>query len=508
MSKFNKTTKQKTITKNYEEAKAYKLTPELELYSVVVTSTLNPKFYEPTETGNVLPRLMALMKKVSPEFIAKLAVYAREKMYLRTIPLVLVVKLAKIHKGDSLVSKLVERIIQRADEITEILAYYQKYHNRTDIKKLNKLSKQIQKGIARAFNKFDEYQFAKYNRATEVRLRDALFLSHAKPKDEKQAELFKKITENTLEVPYTWEVELSKLGQQKFETDEEKEKAFKGEWEELIDSGKIGYMALLRNLRNILNVSVSQKHLARVCSYLSNPEAVKKSKQLPFRYLAAYRELKENSSLYTSMVLDALEEAIKVSAENIKGYDYNTSVLIACDVSGSMETPISPRSKIQNYDIGLILGMLLQSRCKAVISGIFGDIWKVIQLPKTNILHNADELHRREGEVGYSTNGWKVIRYLNENKIKIDKVMIFTDCQLWDSTFDNAHINDEWREYKKFNPTAKLYLFDLAGYGNTPLSIQRNDVYLIAGWSDKVFDVLEALEKGGSAIDEINKIEL
>ncbi len=139
---------------------------------------------------------------------------------------------------------------------------------------------------------------------------------------------------------------------------------------------------------------------------------------------------------------------------------------------------------------------------------MFGDIWKVVQLPRTSILHNADELHRREGEVGYSTNGWKVIRYLRENNIKVDKVMIFTDCQLWNSTYDDAHINDEWREYKKFNPTVKLYLFDLAGYGNTPLSVQRDDVYLIAGWSDKVFDVLEALEKGGLAIDEINKIEL
>jgi len=508
MSKFNKTIKQKTITKNYEGAKAYKLTPELELYSAVVTSTLNPKFYEPTETGNVLPRLMSLIKKVSPEFVAKLAIYTREKMYLRTIPLVLAVKLAKIHKGDNLVSRLVERIIQRADEITEILAYYQKYHKRTGVKKLNKLSKQIQKGIARAFNKFDEYQFAKYNRKTEVKLRDALFLSHAKPRDEKQAKLFKKIAENTLEVPYTWEVELSRLGQQKFETEEEKKEAFKKKWEELIDSNKIGYMALMRNLRNILDAGVSQKHLAKVCSYLSNPEAVKKSKQLPFRYLSAYRELKENPSPYTSVVLDTLEEAIKVSAENIKGYDYNTSVCIACDVSGSMQTPISPRSKVQYYDIGLMLGMLLQSKCKAVISGIFGDEWKVIQLPKTNVLHNADELHRREGEVGYSTNAWKIIRYLINNKIQIDKIMIFTDCQLWDSTYTDTHINDEWREYKKFNPTAKLYLFDLAGYGNTPLSIQRDDVYLIAGWSDKIFDVLEALEKGGSAIDEIHKIEL
>jgi hypothetical protein len=199
---------------------------------------------------------------------------------------------------------------------------------------------------------------------------------------------------------------------------------------------------------------------------------------------------------------------MKVSAENIKGYDYSTSVLIACDVSGSMETAISERSKIQYYDIGLLLGMLLQHRCKSVISGFFGEDWKVVNLPKNNILSNADELRKREGEVGYSTNGWKVIDYLNEKKLKADKIMMFTDCQLWGSGWGGKHIQKEWIEYKKFYPQAKLYLFDMSGYGNAPLDINQQDVYMIAGWSDKIFEVLEAIEEGGSAVEEIEKIEL
>ena len=118
--------------------------------------------------------------------MAKLAVYVREKMHLRSIPLVLTVELAKQHNGDGLVSKLTNRVVQRADEITELLAYYAMANVAKELKKLNKFSKQLQKGLADAFNKFDEYQFAKYNREAEVKLKDALFLVHPKAKDEAQ----------------------------------------------------------------------------------------------------------------------------------------------------------------------------------------------------------------------------------------------------------------------------------------------------------------------------------
>jgi hypothetical protein len=129
--------------------------------------------------------------------------------------------------------------------------YYQLANERTDLKKLNKLSKQIQKGLVKSFNKFDEYQFAKYNRKAEVTLKDALFLVHPKAKDENQQAIFNKIVNDSLETPYTWEVELSVLGQTKFADDAERKAAFKNKWEELIFSNKLGYMATLRNLRNI-----------------------------------------------------------------------------------------------------------------------------------------------------------------------------------------------------------------------------------------------------------------
>jgi hypothetical protein len=205
-------------------------------------------------------------------------------------------------------------------------------------------------------------------------------------------------------------------------------------------------------------------------------------------------------------VLDALEKAMQASAANLRGFDRNARVLVACDVSGSMQKAVSLRSTVQLYDIGLVLGMLLQSRCEAVVTGMFGDIWKVVSLPRQSILANADELRRREGEVGYATNGYLVVKDLVKRQLVMDKVMIFTDCQLLNSHGSGESLGRYWKEYQRIAPAARLYLFDLAGYGQAPLRVEADDVYLVAGWSDKVFEVLEAVEDGGSALTEIGRI--
>lgn len=503
--KFN--SKTKTITTNYEGAKAWSLTPELALYTAVVTASLSNKFYE--KEGDRLKRIKDLIGKCDPIFVAKLAVYTREKMYLRSIPMVLVAELAKIHSGDSLVKNTVARVVQRADEIMELLAYYQMANDRKYTKKLNKLSKQIQKGLGDAFNKFDEYQFAKYNRQGEVTLKDALFLVHPKAKDEVQQAIFDKIVKGTLVTPYTWEVELSKLGQEIYATENAKARAFTAKWEELIDSNRLGYMALMRNLRNILQADVSGDHIKKVAKTLTNADKISRAKQLPFRYLSAYRELQSLVVPFVNYILDALEKAVKVSVKNIKGFGMETSVVLASDVSGSMYQTISQKSKIRCYDIGLLLSMLLRNRSKNVYTGIFGDTWKMVNLPKDNILGNTEALNSIEGSVGYATNGHTVIYDLVSRKLKVDKVMFFTDLQMWDSHGNGNSIQLAWDLYKqKVAPNAKLYLFDLAGYGNTPLDIRKKDVYLIGGWSSKIFEVMEAIDKGGNAIAEIQKIQL
>lgn len=506
--RFNFTFRTKAApVRNHEGAPAYTLTPALELYAAVATAALSAQFYEAADTR--LARLRELIARGDPQFVARLAVYAREQLHLRSVPLVLAVELARLHRGDNLVSRLVARIVQRADEIPELLAFYAQANGRTGVKTLGQLSKQVQRGLALAFNRFDAYQLAKYDRAgAAVRLRDALFLVHPKPRDEAQQAVFNQLVAGTLPVPYTWETELSAAGQVAYASPAERQTALTRTWEALVHSGRLGYMALLRNLRNLLEANVSAETLALACATLADPAQVARAQQLPFRFLAAYREVLALDSGAVAPVLAALEAAIVGSAQNLRGFGPETRVVVACDVSGSMQQPISPRSKVLLYDVGLVLAMLLQSRCQYVVTGLFGDRWLRVPLPQGQVLRNVQELYRREGEVGYATNGHRVIQDLRQRGEAVDKVMIFTDCQLW-NTNGKGTLAQEWAAYRaNVAPQARLYLFDLAGLGTTPLDVRPQDgVALIAGWSDKIFDVLAAIENGGSALTEIEKID-
>jgi hypothetical protein len=101
-----------------------------------------------------------------------------------------------------------------------------------------------------------------------------------------------------------------------------------------------------------------------------------------------------------------------------------------------------------------------------------------------------------------------VIEDLISRRENVDKIMLFTDTQMWNSNGNTHSFESSWKRYKSINPNAKLYIFDLAGYGRQPLDVRKNDVYLIAGWSDKIFDVLNALEDRKSAVQMIEKVVL
>ncbi|TAE12416.1 MAG: TROVE domain-containing protein [Bacteroidetes bacterium] len=524
--KFNQKATEKNVTTNYMGGKAYLLTPAMELYTAVVATMLDNSYYE--KKTDRLARIQALVAQNDPLFVAKLAVYAREKMYLRSAPIVLAVELAKNHKGDDLVGKLVNRVVQRADEITELLSYYALSNERAGIKKLGKLSKQIQKGLAMAFNKFDEYQFAKYNRDSSVKLRDALFIVHPKAKDEAQQALFDKIVSGTLETPYTWETQLSALGQQDFENEAKKQQAKAELWEELMVSGKIGYMATLRNLRNVLLYGTG-KAVDSALELVTNEAQVKKAKQLPFRYLSAYAEvekLKGEELLFSQtktripQILEAVEKAVSFSIDNLPTLAGKT--LILTDNSGSMRgdasgaSAVSAMSKRTTADIANLFAALYWKKAQNSIVGLFGDNIILPTLkPDMDIFQAFKLINSEATKCGLSTETgiFEMITRLIQNKTVVDRIVIFSDCQIGTGCnwYDNkgkraADFDALFRQYKKeVNPDVLTYSVDLRGYGNT---LFKEGVITIGGWSDKIFDMMEAIETSGSIEEEINRIFL
>lgn len=526
--KFNLSTKEQKETKNYMGATAYKLTPELELYTTVATCMVDDSYYEKQQDR--LNRIRQLIARCSPDFVARLAIYARKEMNLRSIPIVLAVELAKQTSGNNLVSKTVNGIVQRADEIKEVLAYYQVANKRANIKKLNRLSKQVQKGLATAFNKFDEYQFAKYNTAAEVKMKDALFLVHPRAKDEVQQGLFDKIAKDTLAVPYTWEIALSELGKRDFATETEKQQAISLQWEELVMSGKLGYMAVLRNLRNILTKG-SSKAFTGALEILADENKVKKAKQLPFRYLSAFIEIEklsaekivfEDRKKRIKQATSALERALLVACDNIPVNEGKTVIL--SDNSGSMygdtsgKSLVSAMSSRKTADIANLFAVLYWNKSLDTSIGLFGD--RLIQPSlkrKSDLFENFKLINAKAKKCGASTERG-IFEYMDElicTKTIVDRIIIFSDCQIgagcnWFDSEGNRgdNFNKLLAKYLAINPDVKVYSVDLKGYGNSLTRTEDKNTVLVSGWSEKIFDMIYHIENGSTVVDQINHVEL
>ena len=196
---------------------------------------------------------------------------------------ILLRELARRKGTGPIVEKALGHVIQRADELAEFLAMYWN-------EKRQPLAAGVKRGLAAAFGKFDEYRLAKYDRASKIKLRDVLFLVHAKPKDDGQAALWKRLVDGELATPDTWEVELS-AGKDKKET-----------FERLLRQGKIGGLAVLRNLRNMQQAGVDE---ALIRARLDQGIA----RALPFRFVTA--------AGYAPNLEDALEVAMLKGAEDL-----------------------------------------------------------------------------------------------------------------------------------------------------------------------------------------------
>jgi hypothetical protein len=325
----------------HEGATAKRITPEQQLRRSVLSCLLWEK--EAYEDGQkIADRILEAAAKVDANTVSALAVEARNVHGLRHVPLLLLTDL--IRRGGSGVADAVASTIRRADEMAELLQMYWKDGKRP-------LSKQLQKGLAKAIGKFSEYQLAKYDRDGPVRLRDVLFLSHAKPRDDEQAALFKRIAERQLETPDTWEVSLSG-GADKKET-----------FGRLLQEGKLGYLALLRNLRNMVEAGVDRGQIRDAIVARKGADLV-----LPFRYVAAARACPQLEPAIDQALCAAVAAAPKLSGRTV----------VLVDVSGSMDEPLSSKSDLKRIDAASALASVISADDLRVFSFSSRGIVKVM----------------------------------------------------------------------------------------------------------------------------------
>ncbi len=505
--KFNFSLKGKRQEEDrYAVIKAWMPDAQWEFYTALLSASLDESMYQ--QAGDRFSAIRKMIGENDPAFVARLAVYFREKLHLRALSFIVAAELAALHGDKEWVSRLTARVLQQPGEISEWMEYY----TRANKGMAHKPGREVLKGISMVFNRLDEYQFTRYSRDEQLKLKKALSQIRPKPKDKAQRVLFADITKDRLPARATWQLEWDELKQEKYDSPELQQAALRDKWKEGISSFRIGYAALLDQLPQILAAGVSGKVLKLAAEYLGNASAVAGSGISPFRLLEVYRTLKGMDQGGAPMLLDALEQAARHSARRLTGFGENGRVIIAMDVSNSMKRPVSEGSLTQRYDIGPFVALLLKARGISTVAGIIGNTWKPIDLPAQSVLAGMDQFHRREGELGYAINGHLVIQDLLRKRMVVDKVMIFTDCRLWGNRVFHQPAGTDliqiWKQYRQIAPGAKLCLFNLAGYGNKPLEVLKDGVFLVSGWNDRVFDVLRSVEKERNTIDAINEIEI
>lgn len=315
--------------KTHEGAPAYgNLSAEQQLRRSLLSCFLfENEFYE--DGKSIADRIRENAEKVSPRKLADLAIEARTKFNLRHAPLLLLCVLAKTAKGTRILTETIPLVIRRADEMGELIALYWKLQGGK-----KPLSAQMKKGLAEAFKRFDAYQLGKYNRDTAIKLRDVMFLVHPKPNDDAQAAVWKQLVDKTLASPDTWEVALSGGADKK------------ATFTRLIQENNLGYLALLRNLRNMKEAGVDKKLVEKALKEAKGFEHV-----LPFRFVAAARAVPEWE--------DVIDKALLRKIASMKSLPGKTIVLV--DISPSMAARLSAKSDLTRRDAAAALACIIRA---------------------------------------------------------------------------------------------------------------------------------------------------
>lgn len=390
-------------------APAMRMTAEQALRRSVASCLLwEREFYE--EGEDIAKRILRLANEVPAETVANLAVEARSSFNLRHVPLLLLVALAK--RGGPLVGETIAKVVQRADEPGELLSIYWKDGKRP-------LSKQLKLGLAKVLRKFDAYQLAKYNRDSAVKLRDVLFMVHAKPKDDEQAEVWRKLVAGELEAPDTWEVALSG-GADKRET-----------FERLIREGNLGYLALLRNLRNMIETGCDTGLVRDAIVARKNGA----QRVLPFRYVAAARAAPQFEP--------AIDQALSEAIADMKALPGKTAVLV--DVSGSMDERLSAKSDLKRIDAAAALASIIPGDVR-----VFSFSNAVVEVPPRRGMAGVDAVIKSQPHGGTELAG--AVAAINA-QVPYDRLIVITDEQ-----------STSWRPVPP--PKARGYMINVASAKN------------------------------------------
>lgn len=501
------TTGQETVT--HEGAKAYVQTPKTELFSTAVANFVSEKtFYESAQQRD--DRFAQLIREVTtedPEWMKQFVPWLRgPQANMRSAPLAVAAWYVKA--GGPNGKDVIDGAMARADEPTEFLALWASMFGKN-------FPQPVKKGVRQAMNRlFNEYSALKYDsQGATWRMADAIDLTHPDPKDEHQSALYGWLLDRRHRPEEEWNLtRLEKLpmitanaamrswpqgGRRPFlETPDApqtlKDAGFTWEslsawlnspmdklaWETMIPN--MGYMAKLRNLRNFDGAGVSDFSAATVMAKLADPMEVRTSRQFPFRFLSAYREVGNDRWK------PALTTAFEHSFRNVPELDGETLVLI--DTSSSMTAPLTAKTKIRRAEAAAVLGIGFARKQAGVQMVSFASGSEEFKfIPGETALHGVDRFMGRIGVVGHGTEiTAAVVRWFDPKRHA--RVVIVTDMQ--------AFADFRGTPGEVVPKHVPMYAFDVGGYGRSMMKVGKENRFQLAGLTDAAFRLIPLLEAG------------
>lgn len=479
---------------NEAAAPAYAMTPRHKLAQLAMTGCLNQTFYADAETQ--LSDVLALTAELDDAYIARCAVYCREKGHMKDMAALLVVVLAT--RRSALLAAAFERVIESGKMLRNFVQIVRS--GATGRKSLGSRPKKL---VQKWLNTASEGQLLSASVGNGPSLADVVKMTHPKPGEawreaffawligkSYQAESLPSATQallafrqnggNLPDVPFLL------LSNETLST---------AQWAQL--TTRMSWQALRMNLNTLARNGVFDlpEVVDRVAHRLADAGEIAKARVYPYQLLSAYRMTGESVPL---KIREALQDALEISLRNVPKLDGR--VVVCPDVSGSMSSPVTGHRKgatsaVRCIDVAaLMAAAVLRKHADARVLPFEQGVVKLQLNPRDSVMSNAARLASIGGG---GTNCSAALAQLVAEKAKVDVVIMVSDNESWMDIRRRGATETirQWQLLKRFNPAARLICIDLQPYGSTQAKEQA-DILNVGGFGDAVFDVISQFVSG------------
>lgn len=487
----------RATTVNEAGGRAYEQSAATALAQLAVTGCFSGTFYVTADAQ--LDTALTLTRAVSPEEIARTAIYARANGKMKDMPALLCAVL--VERDPALLDRVFDRVI---DDVRMLRNFVQIV--RSGAAGRRSLGSAARRLVRRRLESFSDDKLFRSSVGAQPSLADVVRLAHPKPNTPEREALYGWLTGKVVprealpKLVASWEA--WKAG----ETDHIPDVPFMM----LTGSGRMTpeiwrdvarrapWQTTRMNLNTFLRQGVFEDEamVETVAARIRNAESIRKARALPYQLLAAYMNARQS---LPGKIREALHDALEIATSNVPSF--TGQVAVCPDVSGSMHASVTGHrrgatSKVRCVDVaGLFAASVLRNNGSALVIPFSDRIVNVRCEPRDTVMTNAIKL--ASAPPG-GTRCSEPLAWLNARKEPVDLVILVSDNESWGEGWPGSRTATmrEWTRLRRRCPQARLVCIDIQPY-TTAQAPDRPDVLNVGGFSDEVFRVVAAFSQGG-----------